>query len=82
MNEATKRTLAQLERLVSNERRDPRKVFMKVLFAGEHYKMKKSRLIAEAKNAGAFYRIGKVSLIKVGKLDEYLESKGMQEVMA
>ncbi len=30
MSEASKRTLAQLDWLVSNERRNPRKVFMKI----------------------------------------------------
>ncbi len=44
--------------------------------------MDRNKLITEAKKAGAFYIIGNVSLIKVGRLDEYLESKGMQEVMA
>ncbi|MBQ7481734.1 MAG: hypothetical protein IJT80_07640 [Lachnospiraceae bacterium] len=82
MSEASKRTLEQLDRLVSNERRNPRKVFMKIFFAGEFYKMDRNRLISEAKKAGAFYIIGNVSLIKVRRLDEYLESKRMREVMA
>lgn len=49
MSEASKRTLAQLDWLVSNERRNPRKVFMKIFFAGEFYKMDRNRLISEAK---------------------------------
>ena len=76
MNEATTRTLTQMEKLVRNQHRDPRKVFMKIFLAEELYKMNRSRLIAEAKNARALYRIGKVSLIKVERLDEYLKSKG------
>ncbi len=76
MTEATTRTLTQMEKLIRKQRRDPRKVFMKIFLAEEPYKMNRSRLIAEAKKAGALYRIGKVSLIKVERLDEYLKSKG------
>ncbi len=81
MEQESKKTLSQLEKIVGDEIHDPRQKFMRVKDVCEIYHMSRPKIIDEALNAGALYRLPRKEgsnkgtiLINVVIFDEYLEN--------
>ena len=77
MNMEAAKTLSHLEKMVGEEKHDPRQKFITVNDACEAYHMCRKTLVKEALEAGAVYRIGKTGkkiLINTVIFEKYLET--------
>ena len=74
MTEASMKSINSLQTMVAAEKPIKGKRFIKVKEGVELYCMGKTKLLMEARNAGALIKIGRVCLIEVEVFEEYLES--------
>ncbi len=66
MNNETIKSLSKIGELVGEEKHDPRQKFMRVKDACAVYHMSRPKIIDEALNAGALYRLRREEGAKLG----------------
>lgn len=74
MNKETEQSLAQIKKLVDEQKHDPRQKFMRMKEATAIYHMSRTKLAEAAIDAGAFYKLGGTVLINIEIFDKYLET--------